>query len=174
MSSRSLGRLTRASTTSFSNGEPRAPAQWPLGKNITIAVLKRELPTKRTLGVEDFIQVANSHILQGFWWAFAQALRAVARKDCKENHDAVLSFKYLMLRGVVDIVHATTLTNVTELAFQFVEDNEELRKNMGFTGFRKMLLVSWAVACVKDTKSAVLLACRRNDTWPGPCWCEEP
>ena len=31
--------------------------------------------------------------------------------------------------------------NVTKWAFQFVED-EELRKNMGFTGFRKMLLVS--------------------------------
>ena len=36
-------------------------------------------------------------------------------------------------------------------------EDEELRKNMGFTGFRKMLLVSWAVACVKDTKSAVLV-----------------
>ena len=137
----------------YKNERAQAPREWPLGKNITIAVMKRALPTKRTVGLEDFTQVANSHILQGFWWAFAQALRAVARKDCKENHDAVLSFKYLMLRGVVDIVHATTLTNVTELAFQFVEDNEELRKNMGFTGFRKMLLVSWAVSCVKDTKT---------------------
>ena len=137
----------------YKNAHAEAPGEWPLGKNITIAVLKRELPTKRTLGVEDFVQVANCHILQGFWWAFAQALRALGSKNCKENHDAVVSFKNLMVRAVVDIVHETTLTNVTKLAFQFVEDNEELRKNMGFTGFRKMLLVSWAVSCVKDTKA---------------------
>ena len=116
----------------FKAGEPLAPDQWPLGKAITIGVLQKKLPDARTTGPQDYIQLQNGHIIAGFWWAYAQALRAVASKGGSQAPRAarlaVDSFKNLLLKCVVDVVHVSNSVRLTELAFQFVEDNEELRK----------------------------------------------
>jgi hypothetical protein len=45
-------------------------------------------------------------------------------------------FEYKIFKGVADL---------QKEAFQAVEENEEARANNGFTGFRKVLVVSWAM-----------------------------
>ena len=117
----------------FKAGEPLAPDQWPLGKAITIGVLQKKVPDARTAGPQDYIQLQNGHIIAGFWWAYAQAIRALASKGGgsqapRAARVAADSFKNLLLKCVVDVVHVSNSVKLTELAFQFVEDNEELRK----------------------------------------------
>ena len=93
--------------------------------------LTKKLPDARTTGPQDYIQLQNGHIIAGFWWAYAQALRALASKGGSQApRKAVESFKNLLLKCVVDVVHVADNLKLTEMAFQFVEDNEELRKNM--------------------------------------------
>ena len=94
--------------------------------------LTKKLPDARTTGPQDYIQLQNGHIIAGFWWAYAQAIRALASKGGGQAPRAARvaadSFKNLLLKCVVDLVHVPDSVKLSEMAFQFVEDNEELRK----------------------------------------------
>ena len=91
------------------------------------------------------------HIVVGFWWAFARALQW--RRDCgnsTESQNSVHSFRTLCVMVAFDYKLSPTEDAVLLDTFQSIEDIEELRSQHGFTGFRKILLVNWAMETLKQ------------------------
>ena len=115
---------------------PRAPTAWPRGQNLPISVLQPDLcaASVRHYGLDS--------VLCGFWWAFAQSVKS-GNKVCEAG------FNKLCLECLVDVRIFATEDDIVQASFQLVEDSEEQREHNGFTGFRKMLVVSWAHGLLK-------------------------
>ena len=129
------------------DGVPCAPAEWPTGKTIPLAVCDKTFPVGKTAGT-DYQQYGHAHIIQGFWWAVAKAIQMVGDPAGAER---LKKFQSLVVKASVDMKTVSALTLVPQLGFQMIQDNEELRANYGFTGARVMLLVKWAF---KEAKAA--------------------
>ena len=65
-------------------------------------------------------------------------------KTQEELDQLVKSFENLCLSALGDFRMFASDELIQQASFQAIEDNEELRAHNGFTGFRKILLVSWA------------------------------
>ena len=137
-----MPRLISAGKYYFCNkdGVPCAPAEWPTGKTIPLAVCDKTFPVGKTAGT-DYQQYGHAHIIQGFWWAVAQAIKMVSERGGSER---LRGFQSLVVKASVDMKTVSNLTVIPQLGFQMIQDNEELRANYGFTGARVMLLVKWA------------------------------
>ena len=79
----------------------------------------------------------------------------VGRREEIKNEDAdrVRAFETLCCAVLVDWKVFATQTEVETASFQLIESTEEERENNGFTGFRKILLVSWAHDTLKKQVS---------------------
>jgi len=125
---------------------PKAPVAWPQGKNIPVAVLQ--------LGLDNVRHYGQDALICGFWWAYAQAIRLSKKAGQtaaqeKESEARLKAFEQLSLNCLVDWKLFQSENDIETAAFQLIEDNEEQRENNGFTGFRKILLVSWAHTTIK-------------------------
>ena len=133
----------------YEDGVPCAPAVWPRGQNIPVAVLHPDVDH------ESLRHYGGDSVLCGFWYAFAQAIKlsrqeaAAAPSECggpsAKKWEAIhAGFEKLCCSAFVDIKVFSAEEDVEMASFQLIEDNEEAREHNGFTGFRKILLVSWA------------------------------
>ena len=131
---------------------PQAPDAWPRSQNIPISVLQADLdsPSRRHYGQDS--------LLCGFWWAYAQAIKvgqiATQKGDveAKEADARTKKFERLCLNALADWKVFVVEDDVIKATFQSIEDSEEQRENNGFTGFRKILLVCWALQVIKRDK----------------------
>ena len=121
---------------------PKAPDLWPRGRNVPIVLFGEG--SKDLLG--PFQHYGHCSVIAGFFWAYAQALTTPAWKD---NADG---FEKLCVNALADYKVVSDPAEVSILAFNAVEENEESRENDGFTGTRKALLVGYAVKCVIKQK----------------------
>ena len=134
------------------NNVPKAPKTWPQSKNIHVKVLQ--------LNLEGVRQYGQDALICGFWWAYAQSIQLSNLHEAagqtagdnagqtaeikKEDADRVRAFETLCCAALVDWKLFSTQTEVETASFQLIENTEEERENNGFTGCRKILLVSWA------------------------------
>ncbi len=127
-----------------SSDAPRAPAMWPRGRNIPIAILGLVAPDKG-----QFRRYGLDHVVVAFWWAFGRALERLAADKTSENYNRAHAFELLCLNAVFDFKSFSSEEEIMKDTFQFIEDTEELREHSGFSGFRKLLLVQWAFDLLK-------------------------
>ena len=89
-----------------------------------------------------------------FWWAFAQAVKLTKRGGHTPQEDAWVQekakgFEVLCRSALADCRLLDSEECIQEASFQMIEDSEEQRANHGLTGFRNMLLASWAHGILK-------------------------
>ena len=99
-------------------------------------------------------QYGQDMLICGFWWAFAQAVKiqkagGQTPGEDKQEEEVVKGFENLCLSALGDYKFFTSEEQVQQASFQAIEDSEEQRAHNGFTGFRKILLVSWAHGVLK-------------------------
>lgn len=120
---------------------PKAPSVWPRGKNVPVVVYSSDI---NKLG--PFQHYGHCSIVAAFFWAYAQALQNPAWSD------EVAGFESLCINALADYKLVRSESEVNILAFNAVEENEESRENDGFTGARKILLVTFGVKNVIKEK----------------------
>ena len=95
------------------DGVPCAPAEWPTGKTIPLAVCDKTFPVGKTAGT-DYQQYGHAHIIQGFWWAVAKAIQMVNEPA---GADRLKQFQNLVVKASVDMKTVSALTLVPQLGF---------------------------------------------------------
>ena len=114
---------------------PKAPDLWPRGRNVPIVLF--DIGSKDLGG--PFLHYGHCSVIAGFFCAFAMALTEPAWQD------NVAGFEKLCVNALADFKVVSNRDEVSILAFNAVEENEESRENDGFTGTRRALLVGYAV-----------------------------
>ena len=116
---------------------PRAPPVWPRTGTIPIACCETHaMPTPCQ-------PYGSIEVVRGFWWALAYLLK-LEYKD--EELDR---FRKLARSCVVDFTYFVDDETKTQAAFQLLLTVEHRREHSGFTGYRRISLVAFAVEALR-------------------------